>query len=250
PSLGYVARGKYAYSRDRLLIADNSGKLLDADGGSWLVTGLYDDGDLQRYRIEVCFGKYVGARIGLFVVGEDYYYGREDEGFVVRGTWRQSVARVYIANNEGHLAHAVQNPNGSWMWVDENGCNNRDQAIDIVLSAAWSSLGIPYVWSGESPLDGGMDCSGLVYYCYKQLGIVLSRVTYDNMVGEGTEVSFGEARPGDLIFMYYSDRGPEHVVLYVGNGMVIEEPNFNMSCQYVSLASKHASRIQIKRIIT
>ena len=70
------------------------------------------------------------------------------------------------------------------------------------------------------------------------------------MVGEGTEVSLDEARPGDLIFMYYSDRGPEHVVLYVGNGMIIEEPNFNMNCQYVSLASKNATHVQVKRIFT
>ena len=233
-----------------MLIADNDGKLVDAEAGSWLVTGLYDGGDLQRYRIENCIDGYVGVRIGLFVIGDYYYYGRDDEGFVVRGAWRQSVTRVYIANNEGHLAHAVQNANGSWTWVDENGRNNRDQAIGIVVSTARASLGIPYVWGGDSPLDGGMDCSGLIYYCYNQLGISLSRVTYDNMVGEGTEVSLDEARPGDLIFMYYSDRGPEHVVLYVGNGMIIEEPNFNMNCQYVSLASKNATHVQVKRIFT
>ena len=248
-SRGYVARGKETYSKDRMLLADNEGRLVDAAAGSWLVTGLYDGGSLQRYRIEDCGEGYVGARLGLFVLDEDYYYGRDDEGFVVRGTWRPSVIRIYIANNEGHLAHAVKNATGGWTWIDENGRINRSQAIDIVVSTARSSLGIPYVWSGESPLDGGMDCSGLVYYCYKQLGIVLSRVTYDNMVGEGVEVSLADAQPGDLIFMYYSDRGPEHVVLYVGNGMVIEEPSFNMKCQYVSLASKYATRVQVKRII-
>ena len=42
---------------------------------------------------------------------------------------------------------------------------------------------------------------------------------------------------------------PEHVVLYAGNGMIYEEPDFGGHCQFVPLSSKGAGRMEIRRII-
>ncbi len=48
-----------------------------------------------------------------------------------------------------------------------------------VLEFARSLEGWPYVWAGESPEEGGFDCSGLVQYVYQHFGYDLPRTTYD-----------------------------------------------------------------------
>lgn len=79
--------------------------------------------------------------------------------------------------------------------------------------------------------------------------------TYDQMYAGYRVGSLDDAKPGDLILMYYGSFPnynpllPEHVVLYAGNGMVYEEPDFGMVCQYVPLASKGAGKIEIRRIV-
>lgn len=145
-------------------------------------------------------------------------------------------------------------PNGSFVWCNASGIDRQD-AIDRVMRTARSCLGIPYVWDGRWPEDGGMDCSSFTWYVYERQGIELGEDTY-HQISDGYRVgSLSQAKPGDLILMYFNSHPnfnpllPEHVVLYAGNGMIYEEPNFGMSCQYVSLASKHANKIEIRRII-
>ena len=146
-------------------------------------------------------------------------------------------------------------PNGSFVWCNSSGVDRRD-AIDRVMRTARSCLGIPYVWDGMWPEDGGMDCSSFTWYVYNRQGIVLGEDTY-HQISDGYRVaSLSQAKPGDLILMYFNSHPnfnpllPEHVVLYAGNGMIYEEPDFGMSCQYVPLSSKHAGKIEIRRIIS
>ena len=40
---------------------------------------------------------------------------------------------------------------------------------DAIVSAAYSQLGVPYVWGGTTA-NVGLDCSGLAQYCYRQAG--------------------------------------------------------------------------------
>lgn len=83
-------------------------------------------------------------------------------------------------------------------------------------------LGVPYVWGGTSP--SGFDCSGLVQYVYKHLGITLPRTTFDQYK-TGTSVSRSNLQPGDLLFFNSgpgsSPTNPGHVSIYAGNGQEI-----------------------------
>ena len=94
---------------------------------------------------------------------------------------------------------------------------------DIVAKAE-EYLGVPYLWGGFTPM--GFDCSGLVQYVYKQLGISLERTTY-YQVHQGVIVDRNDLKPGDLIFFTTNDDDPNdisHVGIYKGNDLFIQSP--------------------------
>ncbi|MCL2818645.1 MAG: NlpC/P60 family protein, partial [Actinomycetia bacterium] len=88
-----------------------------------------------------------------------------------------------------------------------------------VLDVAYQFVGVPYVWGGSSP--AGFDCSGLVQYCYAQVGVYLPRTSYD-MMGVGSYVAYGDLQLGDIVIT----NGGGHVGLYVGGGQIINAVNF------------------------
>lgn len=98
---GYLLRGKLRHGGG-MLLANSKGVLAWTEG--WLVTGEYDNGSVQRYRIDGAPGDgLMGARVGFFKLGEDEYYGRDDQGYVVRGTWVAPNGQVYEADNDGKI---------------------------------------------------------------------------------------------------------------------------------------------------
>src|SRR6185437_5812020 len=108
-----------------------------------------------------------------------------------------------------------------------------DQGQHVVHIAS-KYIGTPYVWGGAAP--GGFDCSGLVQYCYKQIGIHLDRTTWDQ-VKEGHAVQWGHFQPGDLIFSNFEGpgAGATHVVMYAGHGQVIAAPHTGGHVEYESV---------------
>lgn len=67
-----------------------------------------------------------------------------------------------------------------------------------VVNLARQFLGKPYVWGSSDP-DKGFDCSGLINYVYKQIGIDIPRTSH--AIGKtGTSVSLSEVQPGDIIY--------------------------------------------------
>ena len=105
------------------------------------------------------------------------------------------------------------------------------QGQEVVHEAA-RFLGKPYVWGGESP-NSGFDCSGLVQYSYRQLGVDLPRTTWDQ-IKVGSPVEWGHFQPGDLIFSNFEGpgAGASHVVIYAGNGQVIAAPHTGGHVEY------------------
>lgn len=82
-------------------------------------------------------------------------------------------------------------------------------------AAARHLLGIPYRWGGTSPAEG-FDCSGLVVYVYRRLGVRLPRTAAEQF-SVGRAVPRRALRPGDLVFF----AGLSHVGLYLGHGRLI-----------------------------
>ena len=67
-------------------------------------------------------------------------------------------------------------------------------------SYACSRIGCPYEWGAEGP--DAFDCSGLVTWAYRQLGIELPHQSESQMVRATRVVSVSEARPGDVLWRY------------------------------------------------
>lgn len=88
-----------------------------------------------------------------------------------------------------------------------------------IIASAKQYMGVPYVWGGTSPK--GFDCSGLVYYVFKQHGITLNR-TAETQYQHGVYVSKSNLKPGDLVFFQNTYKaGISHVGIYIGNGQFI-----------------------------
>jgi cell wall-associated NlpC family hydrolase len=76
-------------------------------------------------------------------------------------------------------------------------------------------LGVTYVFGGTTP--NGLDCSGLVYIVYQELGVQLPRTSrLQYQVGE--EVAREDLREGDLVFFNTTGQGVSHVGIYLEDG--------------------------------
>lgn len=93
-----------------------------------------------------------------------------------------------------------------------------EQATQIA-AAARKLLGWPVVWGGASPAQG-FDCSGLVQYVYRQVGINLPR-TADLQFLVGRTVLQSALQTGDLVYFTTYEPGPSHVGIYIGSDKFI-----------------------------
>lgn len=116
----------------------------------------------------------------------------------------------------------------TYLRVNQPGGGNQQsgtqQKVDKVVATAKSLLGTPYVYGGESPQEGGFDCSGLTQYAYKQAGYTLNRISADQ-AKQGTAVAWNSMKPGDLVFFSFNMNNKiDHVGIYIGNGQMIHSP--------------------------
>ena len=111
-------------------------------------------------------------------------------------------------------------------------------SADAIIAAAYSQLGVPYVWGGTTP-GVGLDCSGLTQYCYRQAGVMIPRNSEDQ-AAFGRKVPVSEATPGDILWR------PGHVGIYIGEDRYIHEPHTGAVCTIASGASYFTSAIKIR----
>ena len=106
-----------------------------------------------------------------------------------------------------------------------------------IVAKAKQYLGVPYKYGGSSP--SGFDCSGFVYYVYRNLGINISR-TQTVMYSQGKPVSKSDLQPGDLVFFQNTYKaGLSHVGIYVGDGQFIHAPQSGKVVSYSNLNSAY-----------
>ncbi|MGI8881358.1 MAG: NlpC/P60 family protein [Jatrophihabitans sp.] len=130
----------------------------------------------------------------------------------------------------GHAA-----PSGSWTPAKGR----------AAVAAAERWLGTPYAWGGGSfsgPTYGdcmdyvttlfgdchkiGFDCAGLTMYAWAQQGVYTVDYAPSQWNMGRVHPSPGQLMPGDLILYAYNGNpyNAHHVVMYIGNGLVIQAP--------------------------
>ncbi|HEX5988319.1 MAG TPA: transglycosylase SLT domain-containing protein [Nocardioides sp.] len=112
-----------------------------------------------------------------------------------------------------------------------------------VVAEARQYLGIPYVWGGTDP-QKGLDCSGLVQLVYKNLGIDLPRVSYQQATQGQKVASLDQARPGDLLA--FGSPRVNHIAIYIGDGKMIHAPRPG---EKVEVSDVYATPVAIRRIL-
>lgn len=90
------------------------------------------------------------------------------------------------------------------------------------INAFKELLNEPYVWGGESRLEGGFDCSGALYAASNRAGFNVARLTAQAYSMFGKKIPVGEQMPGDCLFFGSSITHITHCALYIGNGLMIE----------------------------
>jgi cell wall-associated NlpC family hydrolase len=100
---------------------------------------------------------------------------------------------------------------------------SRQSAIATAIAAAHAKLGTPYVYGGAGPY--AFDCSGFTRWVYLQAGIELAHFSGAQWAAT-VHIPMDQLQPGDLVFNWgFGGGAPDHVGLYLGDGMMIHAPN-------------------------
>ena len=152
-----------------------------------------------------------------------------------------AAAKAAAAARAAAAAAATRSiPSNPSSWIHPQPGVNPGAGHPEVVAIAQKYLGVPYVYGAANPAVG-FDCSGLVMYCYAQIGISLAHYS-GYQQNEGTPVSMSALIPGDLVFEGYPVS--YHVALYAGGGQVIEAPHTGAVVHYSSVSRfQYAVRI-------
>ncbi len=128
------------------------------------------------------------------------------------------------------------------------------KAQKTAMSKLMNQIGKPYHWGGSSPRTG-FDCSGLVYYAYKDLVKIPIPRTANEMyhLRDAAPVERTSLESGDLVFFRTQGRGTaDHVGVYVGNGKFIQSPRSGQDIQISSLTEDYWVRhyVGARRVMT
>ena len=157
-------------------------------------------------------------------------------GIGVRLRSEASYTAAVLGNFNTGTKMSVTGVSGEWYKVSCNGTDGyvhsdyltlQEQELpspsvskgQAIVDCAKQFLGVPYVWAGTSPK--GFDCSGLVYYCFKENGYTINR-TAATIYSNGTAVDRSALQIGDVICFTNSGYGYiGHVGIYIGDNQFI-----------------------------
>lgn len=107
-----------------------------------------------------------------------------------------------------------------------------------VVAVSEQMLGAPYRYGGDTPQ--GFDCSGLVRYAYRKVGIEVPRSSR-RLYKQSIKVPLNKLQPGDLLFFKINHRTISHVGIYTDNLIFIHAPSSGKNVRMARLDSDYWS---------
>ena len=108
----------------------------------------------------------------------------------------------------------------------------------LIVRQALQFTDIPYVWGGRS--GQGIDCSALIQLAYVSCGITIPRYAHGQWKA-CKSLELARLKQGDLVFLGMLRDGQlvmVHVMLYIGQGMLLEAHGFLGKVRLVSVRER------------
>lgn len=184
------------------------------------------------------------------ILGE-LFYGNQVKLIIAHDGWAQIMVNGnvgYVASQyvkEGTYVSGGSSDSGAISSPSSSGSSATGQDI---VNYALQFVGYNYCWGGASP-NSGFDCSGLVYYVYKQFGFTLNRVAADQ-ARNGRHIEASELQPGDLLCFYSGSSYIGHIGIYIGNGQFVHASNSTTGVIISDFSGYYVTRgFEARRII-
>lgn len=134
--------------------------------------------------------------------------------------------------------------------IDRPGEVAMARAMDTVMD----QVGRPYLWGGTTP-QAGFDCSGLIYYAFRDLLSGDLPRTANGMYhwSKSTPVVLDSLKRGDLVFFRIkAASAADHVGVYLGDGKFVQAPRTGENIRVSSLSGNYWQRhyLGARRLLT
>ena len=106
-------------------------------------------------------------------------------------------------------------------WDGGGGSAREKNRGDALADFALRWRGARYRFGGATP--DGFDCSGLVFFAHRSLGLTVPRTSRDQ-ADEAESVKPRKLRRGDLVFFRIASRRVNHVGIYIGKKRFVHAP--------------------------
>jgi cell wall-associated NlpC family hydrolase len=106
-------------------------------------------------------------------------------------------------------------------WDGKGGASNMRNRGEALADFALRLRGTPYRYGGAT-LDG-FDCSGLVFYAHRQLGLTVPRTSRDQ-ADNAQSIKPRKLKRGDLVFFKIDSHSVNHVGIYIGKHRFVHAP--------------------------
>ena len=121
----------------------------------------------------------------------------------------------------------------------------RDQIVDY----AKTFLGTLYQWAGGRNVnDYGLDCSGFTAKVLMKFGLMPSVLDSRSQRNFYPAITRTQLKPGDLVFYTWGGSVVKHVVMYIGNGMIIGANGGNQGTTSPAKARMRNAMVKIQPI--
>ncbi len=191
------------------------------------------------------------------VVTDKWVLAYQDPYTLVPSTWRFALGTHLKGTEIGEHLWKIELLDGTVVWLPYRAARTLEDVAKLsvaekrqaIVQSAALFIGDRYYWGGRSPSTAatthitGVDCSGLVNLAYRRVGLDLPRDAHEQRLRAHP---IQQLQPADLIFLSARNNPKQivHVLLYAGNGEVIEGPGTGLAVHRIAVIKRFGQPIE------